>query len=271
MSLRVSSVCPEDAPTIAAIVVRAFANDRFQKLEYPTKASLRTLHQTQTNDILLSLEDPNQCLRKVVEHINGKIISFAKWTKITPHRPVFSRTRARRSQMRSKIEEEVSQWTGSNATLCEEYFAKSTMKKAELMDCKAYYRKFLCRYDFLQMPNPREDLELLVTDPDHRRRGAAATLVNECIMQAAAEKLPAYLESTPSSVLFYIRTGFIVLDEFTVILKQDADTGLVEQYVTSCMLFNPPRRHLVRRCVDKLARTSLGKKCVVLGKIHSSQ
>ncbi|EXJ76120.1 uncharacterized protein A1O5_00628 [Cladophialophora psammophila CBS 110553] len=56
-------------------------------------------------------------------------------------------------------------------------------------------------------------LRLLLTEPEYRKCGHARQLVSWGINQAAAQRLPIYLVSTPHAVEFYRKVGFDVLGE----------------------------------------------------------
>jgi hypothetical protein len=62
-------------------------------------------------------------------------------------------------------------------------------------------------------------LGILATDPKYERRGAATSLIRWGIGHAAAEKMPIWIEATPTGYPLYQKLGWTVVD------TQDLDLG----------------------------------------------
>ncbi|RAH48589.1 GNAT family N-acetyltransferase [Aspergillus brunneoviolaceus CBS 621.78] len=92
----------------------------------------------------------------------------------------------------------------SDAALCERFFGGCERVRREVMAPRSggYYY-----------------LDMLVTHPQHRRRGAATMLVRWGCELADRTGMPVYIDSTRAGVPVYERLGFVVV-------REDAEAGL---------------------------------------------
>lgn len=79
-------------------------------------------------------------------------------------------------------------------------------------------------------------LHILVTDPEHHRRGAGAMLIRWGTEQADDAQLPAFLEATMVGVPLYTREGFQARHEEVFDLKK---YGLEGTDVSTVMIREP--------------------------------
>lgn len=79
-------------------------------------------------------------------------------------------------------------------------------------------------------------LAILVTDPDHWRRGAGGLLVKWGVDLANQNGLPAYVEATEKGSSVYRRGGFIEKEHMSVDLSK---FGAEEPYTARLMLYEP--------------------------------
>lgn len=79
---------------------------------------------------------------------------------------------------------------------------------------------------------------MLVTDPEHHRRGAGALLVNWGTQQADKAQLPSFLEASPVGKPLYARLGFEEIHEEVFDLTKyggvgkDSNTVMIRQPIS---------------------------------------
>lgn len=78
----------------------------------------------------------------------------------------------------------------------------------------------------------KTDISVLVTLPEHQRKGAASLLMTQMCKQADEAGQLAYVESSPLGKGTYERFGFETKDMFTTMING-------EPYVDCCMLRQP--------------------------------
>jgi len=98
--------------------------------------------------------------------------------------------------------------------------------RREYMGTKPFY----CKHHVIREKyrNPAENLavlHILITDPDHHRRGAGAKLVRWGTEQADASQLPCFLESSVMGRPLYTRCGFTPRHEQRFDLKKYGGEG----------------------------------------------
>ncbi|PYI34291.1 acyl-CoA N-acyltransferase [Aspergillus indologenus CBS 114.80] len=113
---------------------------------------------------------------------DGRVIAYGKWDLDPGHRGA-----------------RFPAWhADSDGALCERFFGGCEAIREEVMRGRGHYY-----------------LDMLVTHPQHRRRGAATMLVRWGCERADRTGMPVYIDSTRAGVPVYERLGFVVVREDT--------------------------------------------------------
>lgn len=75
--------------------------------------------------------------------------------------------------------------------------------------------------DILTVSYSREVLGMCYTDPQYRRRGAATMLLDWGIQKADELGVEIFFDSTPWAVPFYIKAGFVKIDDVFLDMHMD--------------------------------------------------
>jgi GNAT superfamily N-acetyltransferase len=81
-----------------------------------------------------------------------------------------------------------------------------------------------------------EDLDLLVTDPTHQRRGAASCLLDKLGEIADEAEQPTLLVSTDAARKVYEKAFFTPVREVVLDLTQLGETGARERFTVSVVI-----------------------------------
>jgi GNAT superfamily N-acetyltransferase len=130
--------------------------------------------------------------------LGGKMVAGAKWRINEKER---SEEQVRKTLPLPGVDEE-------GRPAAQDFFLYLAKMRWEYMGTKPFYcmlrEQMLIRYYVLIATV----LHILVTDPEHHRRGAGAMLIRWGTAQADKAQLPAYLEATEVGKPLYAREGF---------------------------------------------------------------
>ncbi|KAF2003544.1 hypothetical protein P154DRAFT_520120 [Amniculicola lignicola CBS 123094] len=147
--------------------------------------------------------EPDCHFLKVIDtELGGRIVAAAKW-RINHH-----------ERTTEEIQKQLPKPKEDDHAAAKDFINFLIDSRLEFMGTKPFYL-----------------LHILVTDPEHSRRGAGAMLVKWGMDQADKAQLPTYLESSSQGKRLYERLGFKVVKETTFDLtkygKEGTDIGTV--------------------------------------------
>ncbi|KAF2181598.1 acyl-CoA N-acyltransferase [Zopfia rhizophila CBS 207.26] len=186
MPLELHPMVESDLPDFVRIQFAAFKGGMASKLT-PKPRSPQKEQKMVEKHIKSFKEDPDAHYLKVIDtDLGGKIISCAKW----------------RINLKERTEEEIQvqlpkpgkDEEGNQAAI--DFMNYLTESRVEWMGGKPFYF-----------------LHILITDPDHHRRGAGGMLVRWGVAQADEAQLPTYLEASDAGRPLYERFGFYQVKE----------------------------------------------------------
>ncbi|KAK6544028.1 hypothetical protein TWF694_000742 [Orbilia ellipsospora] len=171
---------PSDFTTFVHIQHAAFQNGMTRLLK-PTPSTTQTIAESAQKHIDAAASEPDLHFLKVVDtELDGKIIACAKW-RINER----ERTKEEIKVQLPTVEEKDGQVT-------RDFWGYLGRMREEYMGTKPFYL-----------------LHVLVTDPEHQKRGAGSMLLKWGTEKADAAGLPSYLEATEAGLEFYRRAGFV--------------------------------------------------------------
>ncbi|RMZ73901.1 acyl- N-acyltransferase [Pyrenophora seminiperda CCB06] len=202
MPLQVQRITdPADFDALVDIQIAAFeSGGGITALLAPNPAPPDYKQKTVSKQMQSWKEEPDVVFLKVIDtDLNGKMIACAKW----------------RINEKERTEEEA-------ARMYPEPDEKDKENQA-LVDFYAYLVRVRKQY---MGTKPFYFLHLLVTHPDHQRRGAGAMLIEWGTQRADVAQLPCFLESSPRGKPLYEKMGFEVAEVVTFDLSKYGLSGL---------------------------------------------
>jgi GNAT superfamily N-acetyltransferase len=143
-------------------------------------------------------EDQDVTYLKVIDtDLGGKMIAGAKWRINEKER---SEEQVRKTLPAPGVDEE-------GRPAAQDFFRYLARVRWEYMGTKPFYCR-LCECLVVDLVLIATVLHILVTDPEHHRRGAGAMLIRWGTAQADKAQLPAFLEATQTGRPLYAREGF---------------------------------------------------------------
>ncbi|KAH7131887.1 acyl-CoA N-acyltransferase [Dendryphion nanum] len=199
MPLEVHPVTESDFKDFVDIQYGAFSGGMASKLN-PPPITPEHLQKSIEKHIKNAQDEPDLHFMKVIDtDLNGKMIAGAKW----------------RINHEERTEEQVR--LVQIPTPGPEYEGNQAAKD---------FLKFLAHVRTTWMgTKPFYFLHLLVTRPDHQRRGAGTLLLNWGLEQSDKAQIPAFLESTREGLQVYEKVGFKPVEEQTFDLSKYGGTG----------------------------------------------
>ncbi|KFZ04400.1 hypothetical protein V502_10178, partial [Pseudogymnoascus sp. VKM F-4520 (FW-2644)] len=209
MSLKLAPITEDDAPAISTLLIAAFKDDLYQRVEYQTEESLVELHKYETNKTISLIQDPTRVLQKVIDTVTGRTLSFGRLS-----------TPSATANIDGDDNDEDDWPESCNKEMCVPYMAKMKEMKTEILGERPHYQ-----------------LDLLATDPEYQGRGAGALLVRWAISYALAEKVPLYIDASQGpGVVLYQKLGFKLMKSFEIDIAVD---GVDQKYLTCGLVFEP--------------------------------
>ncbi|KAL9611614.1 MAG: hypothetical protein Q9167_003729 [Letrouitia subvulpina] len=166
-----------DASRIADIHMAAFAANGMLLAQFPSPLVREGLRNSIAGKAANDIRDPHIAVLLVKDtELNDETISFAKWG------------------LPSSTPENEAPWIwpeGTRFDILNYWTEKVESAKENGLKDKSCYR-----------------LAYIATHPFHERRGAATMLIRWALDRCIKERVPAYLESTPTAWALYQRLGF---------------------------------------------------------------
>ncbi|KAF3911762.1 hypothetical protein AA313_de0206311 [Arthrobotrys entomopaga] len=199
---------PSDFTTFVHIQHAAFQNG-ITKLLKPNPVTPQTIAESVQKHITSATSEPDVYFLKVVDtELDGKIVACAKWRV------------NERERTREGIQVQLPKAGEKDGDVVRVFYAYLARMREEYMGTKPFYL-----------------LHILVTDPEHQRRGAGSMLLKWGTDKADAAGLPAYLEATDAGLEVYGRAGFVGVhtEEFDLTryggVGRDRNTVMIRQPV----------------------------------------
>ncbi|KAF7596798.1 hypothetical protein BBP40_012397 [Aspergillus hancockii] len=176
-TLIIEDVVPEDIPKLSDVWFGAFNSPSNQEL-FPDTPGVHTWWDEANREDLL--HKPYQKYLKVIDSTHPEnIVAYGKWD-LEPDECV----------------KRYPPWhTESNAKLCNRFFGGIEKQRKRLMGKRKHYY-----------------LDMLATNPEYRRRGAASMLVRWGCELADRNGATIYIASSKEGVPLYQRCGFVLLE-----------------------------------------------------------
>ena len=211
MSLVVSIAPSSTFPELVRLFNNAFHDDTSMLLRGEEAKSQQAIDEAVSEYELLQQEQG--CYHIVVTDTKiGKIIGFARWRMYPngyePENPDTIHENAEVIDIAKKYETEF---------LTKVFEERERLWKAKPVCCK------LCQRQAKRLASRLTEnlvLDILASDPNHQRRGAATLLIKWGIDKANTMGLPAHLEASESSKEFYERRGFKKVGQIKIDLNQ---------------------------------------------------
>jgi len=179
MPLQIQPVVEADLEAITGLEQLGFANDPVMQAIFPAGASPAFLsHYTSMRKTDLA-NDPTVRLLKAVDAATGEFYAFAEW-HMQPER-----TLEQLDSVGIELPED------ANVDLGTRLIRRGIGKRHEIMGGKPYAY-----------------LAVLVTSPEHRKKGAGSMLIGWGTKVADEQQIPSYLEATPAGAGLYRKHGF---------------------------------------------------------------
>lgn len=207
MPLELAPLTEDDLHEYCRIKFAAFGTGPLGRILTPTLTPERYEKAYQAD--LKSFHKPTSHYLKVTDTETGKIIAGAKWQ-------IFPDGRTLEEVQKDVIPFEP--MPDSNVEGEKFFLAYLNDNRYEYMNTKAIVCKYCvdsCRF-WLHFADPNFQLtvlNILVTDPDHHRRGAGAIHMKWGMEQADKLGLPSYLEASEAGKPLYERFGFETVKE----------------------------------------------------------
>ncbi|KAG4435026.1 hypothetical protein IFR05_009482 [Cadophora sp. M221] len=220
MVLKLHPASPSDADRIATIHLAAFNSNPLLHAQFPTPASLVSLHTILAQEALRAIQNGQDAKAILVvrdteleggEKGNEQVIGFAKWDlpkrnegeKVVLHEGVTWHEDCR------------TEWLDRYHVLAEEAMGR-------VLGGGRCYR-----------------LTFVGTLPEHQGRGVGSMLSKWGVQKAKEDNLPVYLESTIPASALYRRLGFVALDGLSMVLPGNGPDGGPNIYEEVGMLKTP--------------------------------
>lgn len=210
-----SSAKLADVPRIVELHLTAHQNNAFAAAQFPTQQSIEELGHFLRAAYPLQMKTPGFILHTLRELSTGEIVAFANWI-IPSKNPV-------------TLEDDHGEPSSFSVPPpyplvdqpddMDRFLSQAMEQRNKIMGDKAFY-----------------ELSALVTDPAHRRRGAASALCKWGMDRADANDLDCYLESSPEAVDMYKKWGWVDVGTFDIGFQT---SGGHATYTTTYMVRNP--------------------------------
>jgi GNAT superfamily N-acetyltransferase len=184
MKLTLRPATPSDAPILTDIYFSAFSEDDISLLCFPRNDT--TVYNFWHNSVIDEMKDANNHFLCVVDEDtpNQRIIAYAKW--VSPAAPVTMGLPA---------------WPeGGDRALADHFFGNLVRSRESIMRGRKHWY-----------------LEMVVTRPEYRRKGAAGMLMRWGLQKADADEVEAYLEASPEGKPVYEHFGFREVERLVVL------------------------------------------------------
>lgn len=198
MPLEVHPFVEADFAEFVPLTYSAFTSGMAQKL-HPAAHTPEHIQKSIQKQIESFRSEPDLHFIKVIDtDLGGKLIAGAKWR--------INETERTEEQAQVQIPTPGPEHEGNEAA--KEFFGYLAGVRKKWMGTKPFYF-----------------LHLLVTHPDHQRRGAGALLLKWGIEKSDRAQLPAFLEGTQEGLPLYEKLGFRAVEKRTFDLSKYGGTG----------------------------------------------
>lgn len=238
MPLEIHPVLPSDIPELVRIQIAAFATGIASKL-FPNPIYPSYITSSIAKHAKSQASEPDVQYLKVIDtELDGQMVAAAKWRINLEER---TQEEVEKMLPRPGNEEEGNE--AAKAFMAYLRWARGTFMGAKPFFCTLIpgLEGFLYatgawvrRLSWLMYAIV---LHMLVTDPEHHRRGAGALLVKWGTAQADAANLPSFLEASNAGRPLYARLGFVPVHEEVFDLSkygaegEDTNTIMIRQPV----------------------------------------
>ncbi|KAF2793092.1 acyl-CoA N-acyltransferase [Melanomma pulvis-pyrius CBS 109.77] len=181
MPLEIHPVLPADMPELFRIQRAAFSAGIAAHL-FPRPATPSYIESSIAKHAKSQASEPDVQYLKVIDtELDGRMVAAAKW----------------RINLKERTQEEV-----------EKMLPRPGKEEEGNEAAKAFMAYLRWARSTFMGTKPFFFLHMLVTDPEHHRRGAGALLVKWGTAQADAANLPSFLEASEAGRPLYARLGF---------------------------------------------------------------
>ena len=221
MPLILEKAVEADIERMIEVMYRAMSEDPWDRIMFPTtpEPNNRTNSITRWKNEMHT--NPTQWLMKVVDTDLNEIIAFARWNIFRQERP--------ESEWKKQ---EKRQWDeGTNVEAANAFMYAIIEKRQRVMGGKAHCRKENRAGRQCRLLTCFTVLGMLMTHPEHHRRGAGKMLVQQGTAFADDAGLPCYLEGSPAGHRLYLNMGFKDVETLDMDMSKFGSEGIHPHYV----------------------------------------
>lgn len=208
-----SNATLSDVPRIVEIHLAAHKDNVFTSAQFPTNQSIEALGHFLRAAYPLQMKTPGFILHTLTDTATDEIVAFSNW--IIPINNLVTSD----DEEPPPFSEPPSYPLVDQPDAMDRFLSQAMEQRNKTMCNRPFY-----------------ELSALVTDPAHRRRGAASALCQWGMDKADANGLECYLESNPEAVNMYKKRGWAEVSTFEIGFQ--ASNGSAT-YTTTYMVRGP--------------------------------
>ncbi|KAK5987830.1 hypothetical protein PT974_11964 [Cladobotryum mycophilum] len=209
MTFEIITPSEGDAPTIAAIHIRAMESNLLLHAQFPTQEGLDFLHRWLVQETVEHIKDKNKGVLIARDAGSGEVAGFVRWFVQRP------------GVENDELPDELPEFIRPQYLIPYVELTEKT-RTGVIGDASYYHPTYIC------------------TDPRFGGKGAGSLLIRKVQELAAAEKLPVVIEATMNAVTFYEKHGFETKDELSLMLPPRGSDKPTVLYEERCMIWTPP-------------------------------